>query len=395
MLVARSRALGALGALLLLFGACAPASVPPAAKPAPAATQASQPSAGAATAAGQPAAAAPPKPAAQAAAPTAAPAPVHVRLSGQKLAVEGVTWLADERGYFRQQGIEIENVTFGSASEMIPALATGQLEVAPMPANPAMWNAVARGVNAHIVLDLDTYRPGDSEQAIAVRKAVWDAGRGHQLEDLRTLSLAITPPGKATTSACALSQGLARAGLTLDDLDIQPITFPDMVGAFANNAVDAALIVEPFLTRAVQQGTAVRFMGLGDIYPNFTIATLGFADPLYNNRPAAKGFVRAYVKAMREYLAAMHGQAGDAVKAQVVDVISRGTGIDPDTVRAMTPPSFSPNALPNRDSMMYCYQFFRDQGLIPQPISDATFQTLWGTDLVNEVLDEVGRLPES
>jgi hypothetical protein len=45
--------------------------------------------------------------------------------------------------------------------------------------------------------------------------------------------------------------------------------------------------------------------------------------------------------------------------------------------------------------MLYCYQFFRDQGLIPQPISDAAMQSLWGTDLVNEVLGEIGRVPES
>jgi NitT/TauT family transport system substrate-binding protein len=385
----RARAVGVLGALGLLLGACAPAAAPPPAPPPAAPATAASP-----VAPGAPATAAPP-PVAQAAAPTAAPAPVHVRLSGQRLAVEGVTWVAEERGYFQQEGIEVENVSFTSASEMIPALATGQLEAAPMPANPAMWNAVARGVNARVMLDLGTYRPGESEQALAVRKAVWDAGHGHQLEDLRSMTLAITPPGKATTSACALSQGLARVGLTLDDVDIQPITFPDMVGAFANGAVDAALIVEPFKTRALQQGTAVTFMGLGDMYPNFTIATLGFAESLYGNRPAAKGFVRAYVKALREYLAAMNGQSGDAAKAQVVDVIARGTGIDADTVRVMTPPNFNPNGLPNRDSMLYCYQFFRDQGLIPQPISDAAMQSLWGTDLVNEVLGEIGRVPES
>src|SRR5262245_57616354 len=154
--------------------------------------------------------------------------PVRVRLSGQRLAVEVPVWLAEERGYFRQEGIEIEPVTFGSASEMIPALATGQLDAAPMPANPAMWNAVARGVGAKVVLDLGTYRPGDSDQALMVRTAVYDAGRGHRLEDLRSLSLAITPPGKATTTACALSVGLRQAGLPLDDVDIQPITFPDM-----------------------------------------------------------------------------------------------------------------------------------------------------------------------
>ncbi len=324
-----------------------------------------------------------------------AQAPLKVSLSGQRLAVEVPVWLGEERGYFRQEGIEIDHVTFGSASEMIPALATGQLDVAPMPANPAMWNAVARGVQAKIMVDLGTYRPGESEQALVVRKDVYDSGRGHRLEDLRTLSLAITPPGKATTTACALSVGLRQAGLTLDDVNIQPITFPDMVGALANGSVDAAMMVEPFVTRAVQQGSAVKVMGLGDIYPNFTIATLGFADSLYSNRPAAKGFVRAYLRAVRDYLAAEAGPPGDAARAQVNEVISRGTGIDPATVAAMTPPYFNPNGQPNRDSMMYCYQFFRDQGLITQPISEATMQTLFGTDLLNEVLDEIGRVPTS
>jgi NitT/TauT family transport system substrate-binding protein len=324
-----------------------------------------------------------------------AQAPARVRLSGQRLAVEVPIWLAEERGYFRQEGIEIEPVTFASASEMIPALATGQLDAAPMPANPAMWNAVARGVGAKVVLDLGTYRPGDSDQALMVRTAVYDAGRGQRLEDLRTLSLAITPPGKATTTACALSVGLRQAGLTLDDVDIQPITFPDMVGALANGGVDAAMMVEPFLTRALQQGSAARVLGLGDIYPNFTIATLGFADGLYNNRPVARGFVRAYLRAMREYLAARALPSTDPARVLVNEVVARGSGLDVATVAAMTPPYFNPNGLPNRDSMTYCYQFFRDQGLITQAIPEATLQALFGTELVNEVLAEIGRLPEN
>src|SRR5262249_13316754 len=172
----------------------------------------------------------------------------------------------------------------------------GQVDLSPMPANPAMWNAVARGVAAKIMVDVGSYSPGRGDQWWIVRKALYDSGRGHSLEDLRTMSVAITPPGKATTTACALSVGLQRVGLTLDDLDIQPITYRAMVGALANGAGDSAMILEPFLTRSLQQGTAVRVMGIGDMYPNFTIASLGFADALYNNRPAAKGLVRAYIR---------------------------------------------------------------------------------------------------
>jgi hypothetical protein len=61
----------------------------------------------------------------------------------------------------------------------------------------------------------------------------------------------------------------------------------------------------------------------------------------------------------------------------------------------MVPPGLDPNGLPNRDSSLYCYQFFRDQGLIPQPVSEAAMAALWGTELVEEVLSEMGRLPTS
>jgi hypothetical protein len=60
----------------------------------------------------------------------------------------------------------------------------------------------------------------------------------------------------------------------------------------------------------------------------------------------------------------------------------------------MIPPYFNPNGLPNRESMMHCYGFFRDQGLIPQPVPDSVMQTIWGTEFVEEVLTEIGRVPE-
>ena len=212
---------------------------------------------------------------------------------------------------------------------------------------------------------------------------------------MRSLSLAITPPGKGTASACALSVGLQKVGLTLDDLEIQPLPFPEMTAAIANGAIDAGVMAEPFITRAEQQGMAQRVLGLGDMYPNFTISTVGLAIPLYENRPVAKGFTRAYLHAVREYRAAVNGQSGDAAREQIYDLIARGTGMDIAIVREITLPYMNPNGLPNRDAVLFCYGFFRDQGLIPQPLPDATMQTLWGTDLVEEVLAEIGHVPEN
>ena len=49
-----------------------------------------------------------------------------------------------------------------------------------------------------------------------------------------------------------------------------------MVAALANGAVDAAMISEPFMTRAQRQGTIVRLVGVDELYPNFTLTVVGF-----------------------------------------------------------------------------------------------------------------------
>ncbi|HZU07294.1 MAG TPA: ABC transporter substrate-binding protein [Chloroflexota bacterium] len=356
---------------LLALAACAPPPAP-ASRPPP-------PTPGAAAAAGPTA---------------AAPADMRVRFAIQPVAGYAPLYIAADRGYFQQEGLEFEFVPFSNASEMIPALATGQVEAATAGGNPAGWNAVARGVGFKIVLDLITFQPGRGATALVIRKDLYDAGRGRTLTDLPGLNLGITPPGKATVSACALAAALQRVGLTIDDLTLQPLTFPDMVPALANGSIDGGILAEPFVTRTRRQGTAVRVMGLDEMYPNFSIAHVAFSSTFYANRPAAKAFVRAFLRAAREYLAAIDGRTSEADRAEIDAIIARHTGIDAATVHEMVPSGLSPNGLPNRESMLYCYQYFRDLGLVPEPVSDAAMAALWGTDLVEEVLAEIGRVPE-
>jgi NitT/TauT family transport system substrate-binding protein len=325
----------------------------------------------------------------------AAPARLtQVRFGTQLVAGDVALFVAQELGYFQREAIDFEFVPFSNASEMIPALATNQLEVASLAANPAGFNAVARGVPVKSVLDKGSFPPGHGDQALAIRKELHDAGRGDTLAELKGLTIGFTPPGKGTTSACALSAGLQRVGLTLDDLSIQPLTFPDMVAAFSNGAIDGAMITEPFMTRAIKQGSAVRVMGIDEMYPNYQISTLGFSPSLYTNRAAAKSFVRTYIQATRDYLNAVAGRPGPITRARINELIAQQTKIDVAVVQDMSLPGLNPNGLFNQEAMIYCYHVFREQGLIPEPVSDAAFASLWGTELVEEVLREIGRVAE-
>ena len=64
------------------------------------------------------------------------------------------------RGYFREEGIDLDYVNFGSASEIVPAVATNQLEVGGISPNPATLNALSRGLGIKLVGDRGVFRPG-------------------------------------------------------------------------------------------------------------------------------------------------------------------------------------------------------------------------------------------
>ncbi|HZS01980.1 MAG TPA: ABC transporter substrate-binding protein [Chloroflexota bacterium] len=368
---------------LLWLCACAPAAAP-ASSPAPAAATAAR-----AATAPAPTASAP-----SAAVPSTPPVAAHVRIASQFAATDVGHYIAVERGYYRQEGLDVELINFADASEMIPSLATDQVEVGGIGPNPATWNAVARGVKLKLVMDKGSVRPGIGYTALVIRKDVYDAGRGRSLTDLRGLHIAFTPPGKATTNAMPMAVGMERTGASLDDLVIEPLPFPDMAAALANGSVDGAMIVEPFLSRVLRQGTAVRVMGLDEMYPDFPIGQVGFASAFYANRPLAKALVRGYVRAVRDYDSAIAGRTGEADRAQIDEILSRNTRIDVATVHEMVPVGLNPNGRFNVAGVRDAYRWFREQGFIPEPVSETAINDLLGVELVDEVLAEIGRVPD-
>lgn len=341
-----------------------------------------------------------PSPAAAAPAPTTAPAaapaaPTHLRVASQAAVGDVLIYLAAERGYYQQEGLDVEIIPFPNPAEMTPALATEQVDIAGIGGTAPMWNAIARGVPLKLVLDKGSFKPGADFGALVVRKPLLDSGRVRNLGDLKGLTVALVPPGRASGNGAFLALGLRAYGLTLDDVETQSLPFPDMLPALANGAVDAAAMAEPFILRGERQGVAAKLVGNAELAPNYTISALCYTPTLYSNRPAARAYARAYIRAARDYLAAITAPPDSPARTQLAEVVSDFTRIDVPTARDMVPVGFSPNALPNRESLTYAYQFFREVGLVPDAITPEAFEALWGTALLDEVLGELGRLPES
>src|SRR4051812_10811251 len=155
--------------------------------------------------------------------------PVKVRMAMLAAVSDGGIFLAAERGYFREEGIEVEFTVIDSAGRMIPLLATGQLDIGTGGLNVALINAVQQGVPMKIVADKGSLQPGFGYEQLVVRKDLVDAGAVAAVADLKGKTVAVN--SASSIDIVLLVDLLRPVGLTPDDVYVVEIPFPDMVAA--------------------------------------------------------------------------------------------------------------------------------------------------------------------
>ncbi len=378
----RTLALAATVALTLAAcgGAAAPVS-PSSAVPAasaatssaaakPAATEASAKPSGSAPASAKPAAsgAASAKPAASASGPavvaasvSAAPGQVIVKVGNSSASpTNGGEYVANGMGLFEKQGLKIQPVTFNAASAVAPALATGEVDVADVGVNPAMFNTMAAALGAKVVADKGYAPPGFGSASVIVRKDLADKIKGPA--DFKGLQVGMTPPGLGTSAGYAMAQWLATANVTPNDFHIQPIPFPEMPAAIQNGALDAAMMSEPFATQTVNQNLGVRLTTWDKMVPNQQIAAYAFSAKFVQNRDAATRWMTAYIQGIRIYDDAfMKGKDKD----KVIQIMANETPIkDTKLWSEMIPAGLNPNGTVSVQSIADQEEFFKKLGLV-------------------------------
>src|ERR1700724_2029506 len=83
-------------------------------------------------------------------------------------------FIADKRGYFKDEGLTVKFIRFDSAAKAMAPLGTGELAVASGATSAALYNAVRRGVGLRIVADKAKNPPGYGFEALLVRTDLRD-----------------------------------------------------------------------------------------------------------------------------------------------------------------------------------------------------------------------------
>jgi NitT/TauT family transport system substrate-binding protein len=274
-------------------------------------------------------------------------------------------FVAQKRGYFWEEGLEVSFIAFPSAARMIAPMASGELDVATGALSAALFNAVARGIDVRIVADKNSTPPGRGTQPLLVRKDHVDSGRYKTIADLKGMKISTAAPGSAASTT--LDRALKMGGLKLSDVDQVYMGFPQQAVALANKAIDAAFTAEPSATQAVNSGSAVRVMGDDEIYPMHQLAVVFYAGGFIKKKPeAARRYMRAYLKGVRYYNdAIVKGRLSGPRGEEIVAILAEKIPLkDNSLYNSLIPPACDPDGKVQVKSLAEDLEFFRDAGQI-------------------------------
>lgn len=295
-------------------------------------------------------------------------APVKVRLATVKSVSDAGLLVALARGYFAREGIELEFSRISAPPQMVPLLATGELDVAGSSITASLFNALGAGVGVKIVAAKGAVGDRFSYIALMVRKDLVDSGRYRTPQDLRGMSVG-TPGGRGVTLEAYLAALAEKAGLRLAELRVVQLGLPDMPAALANRSVDAVFALEPTVALLEREGLAVRAVSGEQILPNLDTGVLVYGPRFRTEAPdLAQGFMNAYVRGMIEYRRLL---SGGRYSAELIAILARELGVDPALLAKVTPALLSTTGTGavSMRSLQYYYRFFRQMGYVKEEMN--------------------------
>jgi NitT/TauT family transport system substrate-binding protein len=303
--------------------------------------------------------------------------PVRTALIGG--ASDAGIFIALEKGYFAEEGLEVELIPFQTTAAMIPLLGAGQLDVATGGLNVGVFNAAAREVQMRLVADKgSTPGPEWDFAGIMIRKDLVESGRVRDYADLRGLTIA-RPTAQGTVPETSIAAALAKGGLSPDDASGTVVAFPDMLAAFANGAIEAAIVIEPFTSAIEGRGLAVRWRGNSEFYGNQQIAIIMYGPNLLTAQPeVGRRWMTAYVRALRFYNDAFGPKQQG--REEAIQILIKHTPVkDRAIYDRMKPPGLDPDGRMQLDAVRADLAFWERQGLVTEPVDlarviDTSFQ---------------------
>lgn len=196
-------------------------------------------------------------------------------------------FVAQEKGYFKEAGLDVQMRAFRGPADTLPPLVAGDLDIA-LTTPDSVIPLNDDGIEVISVMVIDASHGGDGMIAKEGIKTI---------EDLAGKRVAAT---EGEVNHLLLMLALTKAGLSGEDINLTNMNADDAGAAFIAGRLDAAVTWEPWLSRAVQEGAGQVLFTSADA-PDMLIDVVTVTPETLNNREKdLKAFTQAIDRALAE-----------------------------------------------------------------------------------------------
>ena len=254
------------------------------------------------------------------AAPAVAEAQTKVNLGTVQSFGAVTTYIAKEKGYFKDAGLDVEIVDMNSSANVLAILARGDLQIVEGGVSAGFFNALEQ--NLPVIMAADRVSTPIGHEMIVAQK---NQGKITKLQDLKGLTVGSNGPGSITTYE--VGKMLETVGMKLEDIDIKILGFSQMGPALASGALDAALVIPPFAASFREQKIGYSIAEVDKLVkPTPMTIAVAFMNTEWaaKNKEVAQRFFVAYMRATRDYCIAYHHGPN---RKEVIDIALKN-GLD-------------------------------------------------------------------
>ncbi|WP_420404006.1 ABC transporter substrate-binding protein [Nisaea sp.] len=230
-------------------------------------------------------------------------------------------FVAFERGYFTEQGLEVEFKFFQAAQPMAVAIASGDVDFGVTSITAGLVNLADKGA-VKVIGGVLQEEKGIDGSAILASSAAYEAGLTSPAQ-LAGRSLGITQTGSSFHYMA--SQVAAKEGFAASEISMKPLQkVGAIIGALKSGQIDSMIIV-PHIAKPLSKGGAAKIIGWINDYDDYQVTTAFTSAKNAAERPElVKRFLAAYAKGAADFNAAMVDKTkGDAAIEETTRLIHK------------------------------------------------------------------------
>lgn len=284
-------------------------------------------------------------------------------------------FLAEEKGYFEDAGVDVELVAKGGSSgETYQQVSTGNITAGGATWGAGLFNATKSGASISVIASVSRIPesgPNPSPLLASDASGITDAA------DLKGKKIGI--PGDGGFGIYSVALALESVGLSVADVELVNLSPGDIPAALANGSVEASWSIEPISSAVIAQGIGHELLDI-DYQAGVELGAMVFNTEYVDKHPAAvTAFTAAYLKAVKEL------EDGGWQDAATQEIIAEYTDLPVETLTSIALTMQDPSGAIDWEDVARQEQFFRDRDALEFD-GDSGIQDIYRDDILSAAI---------